>query len=490
LYGCGGGTNKEAALVKRILVIVILAALAGALAVFMLIFSRDKPAAETPPPPEEPVYVPAAGEDRTISRISVENENGGYTISRIPGEDPFIEGFEDVPMNTNALSFTVNRLSRLRSRGIVETAADPAPFGLADPAARLALTFSDDTMGTLYVGAAAPDGINRYVMSGDGPAIHLASSTDLGDCFNRALDFADKAITPPNDSPDAPVFETITLGGLVRGKEPVSIVYRPPPEDDSSAPGLLRNPYRIIRPLEAGINTDRGLPILQSLFGLQADRVAARLGPGLSPADFGLAEPYSTVTVSGTLGNGLGGFSLRASAPNAGGLVYIQPAGSDLVYEVEGSKLSWLGATFFDLMDRLVILPFIDSVASVELRRGEALTAFALSGEGDGLVVKAGDALIDTANFRQFYQTLIAAIYDEYCDMPSPEEGARPFLEIVYRYRNGRAPDTVAFYPAGSRRVLTSLNKGRPFYTYKAYTDKIATDLERLLAGEKVLSYL
>ncbi|MDR2402600.1 MAG: DUF4340 domain-containing protein [Spirochaetaceae bacterium] len=477
---------------KRILVIVTLAALAGALAVFMLIFSReDKPAAAANfPSPEEPVYVPSAGENREISRISVENENGGYTISDAPEEGFFIEGFEDLPVNTNTLSFTVNRLSRLRSREVVEPAADPAPFGLADPAARVTLSFTDGTTGVLYVGSLAPDGINHYVKSGDSPAIHLVSSTDLGDCFSRALDFVDKAITPPNESPEAPVFDTITLGGLVRGKEPVSIVYRPVPEDDSAASGFLRNPYRIIRPLEAGVSLDRGPPILQALFGLQADRVAARLGGGLSPADFGLAEPYSTVTVSGTPGGGLGGFSLRASAPNPEGLVYIQPEGSSLVYEVDESKLSWLGVTFFDLMDRMVRLPFIDSVASIELRGEKPLASFTLSGEGDDLVVKAGDAVIDTANFRPFYQTLIAAIYDEYCDIPAPEEGVPPLLEIVYRYRDGRASDTVSFYPASSRRVLTSLNKGRPFYTYRAYTDKVMADLERLLAGEKVLSYL
>jgi hypothetical protein len=486
-------------LVKRILVIVLLAALAGALAVFMLIFSRDKPAAAVSfPAPEEPVYLPAAGEGRELSRISVENEQGGFIIAKVPEEDSFegflggffIEGFEGLPVNTGALSFTVSRLSRLRSREIVAEEADPAPFGLADPAARVTLLFADGTAGVVYIGAPAPDGINRYVMSGDGPAIHLVSATDLGDCFNRALDFVDKTITPPSESPETIVFDTITLGGLVRGKEPVTIVYSPEPEDPSAAPGLLRNPSRIVRPLEAGVNLDRGMPVLQTLFGLQADRVAARLGGDVSRADFGLAEPYSTVAVSGTLGDGLGGFSLRASAPTAEGLVYIQPEGSDLVYELEVSKLSWLGAGFFDLMDRLVLLPFIDSVASVELRGQEARASFALSGEGDDLVVRAGDTPIDTANFRRFYQTLVAAIYDEYCDIPVPEEGVPPLLEIVYRYRNERAPDTIVFYPASSRRVLTSLNKGRPFYTYRAYTDKIAADLERLLAGEKVLSYL
>jgi hypothetical protein len=283
------------------------------------------------------------------------------------------------------------------------------------------------------------------------------------------------------------VFGTITLGGLVRGNEPVTIVYSPELREQSAA-GLF-NPYRITRPVDAGVGSDRGLPVLQALFGIQADRVAARLGGTLSPADFGLEEPYSTAAVSGTLGGGLGGFSLRASAPNEQGLVYVQSEGSELVYEIERSKLLWLEAGFFDLMERLVILPHIDTVASVELRRGTPLASFTLSGEGDDLLVYAGETAINTAHFRSFYQTLITALYDEYYDKPLAE-GAVPILEIIYRYRDGKTPDTVAFYPATSRRVLTSLNGRRPFYTYAAFVDKVVADCERILAGNRVLPYL
>jgi hypothetical protein len=60
----------------------------------------------------------------------------------------------------------------------------------------------------------------------------------------------------------------------------------------------------------------------------------------------------------------------------------------------------------------------------------------------------------------------------------------------VYRYRDGRAADTVGFYRAASRRILTSLNRGRPFYTFAVYADKVIADLDRVLKGEKVTSYL
>ncbi|MDR0759467.1 MAG: DUF4340 domain-containing protein [Treponema sp.] len=483
--------------VKRIWVAISLAALAGGLGVFMAIFSRDKPAEAGPLAMAEPVLQAAA--ERELVRISVQNESGGYTLVKGAEGDFFIEGFEDVPQDANALFLTASRLGRVRFQELAESPDDLKPedmrlFGLAEPRARVRLEYADGTEALLSIGAEAPDGKNNYVRNGEGAGISLAASADIGDCLRRALDFVDRTVTPPPESPNGIAFDTITLGGRVRGSEPVHILYRPlsgaTEGEDSPEGGFLANPCRLVRPVEAGVDLDRGLPMLLALFGIKADRVAARLDGPLSPADFGLAEPYSTASVTGTLGGGIGGFSLRASAPNEQGLVYLQREGSDLVYEIAGSKLPWFEAGFFDLMDSLVILPFIDSVASVELRRGtNPLAAFTLSGKGDDLAVKAGDALIDTALFRNFYQTLIAARYDEYYDKALPQN-AVPVLEIIYRYRNGKAPDTVAFYPATSRRVLTSLNSRRPFYTYAAYVDKVMADCEHILAGQRVLPYL
>jgi hypothetical protein len=473
-------------LAKRIRLVVLLAALAGALAVFMLVLSRDGPEEAEVPSAADPVL--SEEEGRELVRISVQNDSGGYTVLKDPEGNFFIEGFEDIPPDSGALFLMVSRLGRLRFLETVGTSRSLEPFGLSEPRARVSLGYSDGTEASLFIGAEAPDGQNSYVLRGD--EVQLAASADIGDCIRRVLDFVDRTVTPPQEFSNALVFDTIALGGRVRGTEPVSILYVPPSGEDSPGGGLLANSYRLVRPVEAGVGLDRGFPVLQALFGIEADRVAARLDGGLSSADFGLAEPYSTAVVTGTLGGGLGGFSLRASAPDERGLVYLQREGSGLVYEIAGSKLPWLETGFFDLMDSLVLLPFIDSVAAVELRRGaEPLAVFTLSGEGDDLAVKAGDAVLDTALFRGFYQTLITAIYDEYYDGELPR-GAVPVLEIIYRYRNGKAPDTVGFYPATSRRVLTSLNGRRPFYTYAAYVDKVIADCERILGGQRVVPYL
>jgi hypothetical protein len=160
------------------------------------------------------------------------------------------------------------------------------------------------------------------------------------------------------------------------------------------------------------------------------------------------------------------------------------------VYEAAVSRLPWLELSWFDLMEKIIILPYIDSVSRVEIRTPERNVVFSLSGGGDELQVKAGAIDINVKNFRTYYQTLIGAAYNEYSDA-SAASLPPPFLEITYRYRDsGKSADTVSFHRVSSRRVLTSLNRGRPYFTHSAYTDQVLTDLDQVLAGQKVRSYL
>jgi hypothetical protein len=264
--------------------------------------------------------------------------------------------------------------------------------------------------------------------------------------------------------------------------------------EQSSPKRPVLNPIRITGAIDMGLNMDKGWNAISTVFGLSADRIVAVVKDQRDWAQYGLDNPYSTVTVSGTLGQGLGGFSLSVSKPDAAENVYIRREGVDLVYEAAVSKFPWLELGWFELMNRMIIIPFIDSIAKVELSTPERTVAFALTGEEDELKVQAstnGQAgpEIDTSYFRTYYQTLLMAVYDEYTT-ERLFTGAKPFLEIRYHYRDNAPVDTVSFYTTGSRRVLTSFNGGRPFYTFSAYTDKVLADLDQILAGRKVMPYI
>jgi hypothetical protein len=484
---------------KRIFFLVFILAGCGVLALLAFIILKPAPAdpAVAEAPPQE--YILQLGEIKSVTVKNPEDEFVVVSASAVSGPaadsadsqsaDPFIEGFEGYAMSVWDLNRMLQVPSELVSRGLVdENPGDLSPFGLDPPRAEVRIETASGTA-ALYIGNAAPDGSNVYVGKEGFPGVYLSDSWSLDNYLKRALDFADTAVTPPgtDDGKGSFVFDSVRLGGLVRRGEEITVIRedREPSADEAAA--IMASPYRITAPLDGRFSMDKGLPVLQGIFGIRAAKAVSKSGGDLDR--WGLAQPWSTAWVGGTMEKGLGGFSVRASAPDSQGNVYLMKEGSDLVFQAAAADLPWLSVTWFDLMEKLIVLPYIDSVSSVEVRTPERTVAFTLSGEGDDLKVSADGVDLETPVFRSYYQTLLTASYDEKTDV-APASLPPAFLEIVYRYRSGKSPEHVRFYSTGSRRVLVNYNGGRVYVTLAAYTDKVIADLDQVLAGQKVLPYL
>jgi hypothetical protein len=477
-------------MVKKLVIILVLVVLLGGLGVTLVLLGKDDSSTTTAATPEpEPVeYLFNFWDDEFggIASVTVKNSAGEYTI--LGGEDPYIPGWESVISNTYPLSRLVSVAHSVSTWGMVaEAGANLAIYGLDNPRAELRVQPNQGDGAVLYIGNEAPDGSSVYVRT-EGGAVHQVGKWDMETFLQGFFDFVDMEISPAgeDDGMGGFVFEQITLGGTARTDGPVTVSYIP---EETVANTLIKNEYHISGPVTNKLNLEKGYNILKTIMGLQGDKAVARVAGDRDLAPYGLDRPYSTVSVNGTLGQGLGGFGLRASKPDADGNVYVYREGAELVYQVAASKISWVEASWWDLMERMIIMPFIDGVAQVEIRTPARQVIFYLSGEGDDLKVENQGRELDTGYFRRYYQTLLAAVYDEYTGEKIPP-GAQPFLETVYRYRDSRTPDRISFYSTDSRRVFTSLNGGRPFYTFAAYTDKVLKDLEIILQNQNVLPYL
>ncbi|MDR1025264.1 MAG: DUF4340 domain-containing protein [Treponema sp.] len=474
---------------KKFIFIIVMVVLLAGLSLTLVLLRREEPAPPAPMadlPPVEYIIDYYADEFAGLASVYLKNEKGEFRI--IAGTPPSIPGWESLISNTYPLTRIVDICRSLVSRGlVVEEGADLSIYGLDPSRAQVEIKTNSGEGTTLYIGNDAPDRSSTYVRLEGRPQVYQAGKWEIDSLLQGVFDFVDREVSPQlaDDGYGGFAFSEITLGGTARPDGIVRIVYKDPGE----ATGRISNPYQIISPIEEPLNQDKGMTTLKTIPGIQADAVAGRILDPVDLVPYGLDRPYSTAAISGTLGQGLGGFSLRASRPDAFDNVYIFREGSELVYQVAASNIPWLSATWWDLMDKMLILPFIDDVARVELISPQRQTAFTLSGEGDELKVESQGAVLNTDDFRKYYQTLLSAVYDEYTEERIPP-GASPVLEIVYRYRDGRTPDRISFYAAGNRRVLSSLNGRRPFYTYSAYTDKVLIDLDQILAGKKVQSYL
>ncbi|MDR2177187.1 MAG: DUF4340 domain-containing protein [Treponema sp.] len=476
-------------MLKKLVFIAGMVILLTVLSIVLIFLKRETPAEDAADlPPLEYLINYRGDEFAGLASVTVHNGTGDFSI--LPGDPPSVPGWESLITSTYPLTRILDVCTGLVSQSLVaEDAADLSIYGLEPGRARVEITTNRGDASTLYVGNETPDKNSVYARLEGSSQVHQVGKWETDNLLLGLFDFVDKEVSPqlPDNGSGGFDFSEISLGGTARPDGVIRVV--PAGPEDASTKSRISSPYRIISPVEESLNLDKGLPILQAISNIQADAVIARVsGPG-DLAPYGLDTPYSTAAISGTLGQGLGGFVLRASRAGADGNVYIYREGSELVYQVAASKLTWLTASWWDLMDKMIILPFIDEVARIEVNGSRRQAVFDLSGKEDELKVETAGAALNTGDFRKYYQTLLSAIYDEYAEEKIPP-GAAPVLEIVYHYRSGQTSDRVSFYPAGSRRVLSSLNGRRPFYTYEAYVEWVVNGLDSILQGKKVQSYL
>jgi hypothetical protein len=475
---------------KKLIFIAVMVILLAALGAALVLLRQETPAVASPLaelPPVEYVVNYRADEFGGLASVTVHNEAGEFSV--LPGDPPSVPGWESLITSTYPLTRILDACAGLVAQDlVVEDAEDLSIYGLDQGRARVEIRTNSGDGTTLYVGNEAPDRSSVYVRLEGSSQVYRVGTWDTDYLFQGLFDFVDKEVSPQLATDDSGSFEfsEITLGGTVRSDGLIRVV---PNQEESSSKSRIFSLYLITSPIKETLNLDKGLPILQAIPGIQADSVIARVYGPEDLARYGLDKPYSTAAISGTLGQGLGGFALRASAPDANGNVYIYREASELVYQVAASNLTWLSTSWWDLMDKMILLPFIDQVARVEVITPQRQVAFYLSGEEDELKVESGGTVLDTDDFRKYYQTLLGAIHDEYAEEKVPT-AVQPILEIAYYYREDLPSDRVSFYPANSRRVLTSLNGGRPFYTYSTYVDWVINDLDKILQGNKVQSYL
>ena len=469
---------------KIILIIVMLVALA-ALGLIVILLSREESKAEHSES-ETPLidYIYFTGNMNDIESVVIRNIYGEYTVKG--GENPAVEGYEELPVSVFYFLNILDVSSALVSYGIVTDSADDlSVFGLSPAQAQLTIKPKNKTEITLLIGYSAPDR-NMYVKLSDSPQVFLASFFDVSIFHASLFSLIDTAVTPPliYDQNDVPVFERIILAGEAR--EEIIITKT---DISVNSTGLYFSPFRIASPVRAAVAVEHS-QMLESLFGIYADRFTAVLSSDAALRrneleSYGLLRPWSVIEITVNSIN----HRVLFSKPDDNGVSYVYREGTPVVYEAYVYNFQWFEISYFDLMDKMVLLPFIDSVASIEIKTQQRTVSFTLTGTENNLSVRSNGSSIDTGNFRTFYQNLVAARYDEYNDADTALSS--PFLEIVYNYRGGTGnPDTVSFYETAARRVLTSLNRGRAHFTLSAYTDQLLADLDHVLAGVRIRSFL
>lgn len=427
------------------------------------------------------VYLVEKPEGVNLRNVTVDNDKGSFSLDTI--KEGYVVtytliGFEDCVLNDTLTSQLNSMGGSLTHASFVTDNGNLADYGLDKPSSTSVFTYEDGSKQELRLGNLAPGESSYYYATVDDRNIYLVSASTVRGLTVSPFEMVDKTIT--GGTAEEAAFNYITLGGTVREEE---IKIGPPPDVDDT---VIYVSNQILEPVDVGTNGTTLNKLLSPVFGLVADEVIGIARSDSELAAFGLNEPYSTVYVdSPTVEEP---FTLIASEPDSAGNVNLKTDAYPLIYKVQASALPWMEATVFELMDKLVHVPHIDSISTITITYGGEDHIINLTGEGDELVVKMdGKNIEDISNFRKFYQVLLSAAYEEIPE-DLPDYDAGPILQIKYEYRDRSKADVVSFYDGPARRVFVQLNDESPFLAQSTYITKLQSDVDDILAGKAILS--
>lgn len=494
---------------KRIAVMVGALVAIAVLAVAMIYLNKNPELGTTPEQEEdssafgETIYILGSAEDRTPSKeITVSNQHGSYTAHRVMKDDTEhfeIEGLEPYALVNVKQIFDYG--TTLTAREVVEeTISDKATFGLDKPTITVDVTYEDGSQRALYFGSEAPGGAGHYVMAEGDDTLYLSTQTSAEYFAQDKLAFLNTELTGGN--PESTLFHTVSIGGTAHEK-PIEIEILDEDEMVSTS-GYVLTSHRILGPFEGGLDSTRGYEKLATIFGITADQVVAVVDKDTNLASFGLEEPYAIISVAGEIMPQMEHldpepieFTLSISQPDEEGNCFVIRKGTDLIYKVPASVFPWLELEAFDMVSKMVILPFINDLSGVEIKTPDKTTLFTIEvetvmgkndQEKEEISIFVDGEQINEENFKKYYQTLIATSYDsEYQEAEEFErDSSKELLTISYNYSDGGS-DVLHFYEAGARRILVSLNDNPPHFVQSNQLDRIIEDREKVLAGETVV---
>ena len=409
-----------------------------------------------------------------IETIEVSGSQGSYQLSLNRGNVE-VPGIESLYADAALAKRIFNTIVNVEGYEISGTDQGFEQYGLDDPDTVIQVKVTDGEY-RIYVGTQAPGSYGRYVSVENQNRVYLAYG--ISDARKDLLDFVDKTVVDISVSGDF-VPSSIVLGGRVR-QENIVLGIPETAEKEASIRDL-----KVLSKNNYDANYENISDGMADLMQLDADVVVCYEPSEADLAEFGLLDPYSTVTYCWKETDGaLQECMLSASEP-ADGYVYLYNKEKPVVYKAAADAVSWLKWQYADVITRFLLLPNIYTVAAVEVSYADQCHTYTLESSERTIekVLLDETQELDVEQFKAFYQCLIGIPAEEYTELV-PEDAA-PKLIIRFIYKDRQDTDTVELLEGPPLQVYLRINGASHFLTKSKHVQTILDNIGRLHAGQQ-----
>lgn len=427
-----------------------------------------------------------------VIKVNLENSKGtmeitSYTPVNDDGETDTtvytITGYEDFELQSGMADEIANDCAQVDFTKVISVdGSNSSEYGFDSPAAKVQITYEDNTTALLTVGDAAPQETGTYVKFGTSDTIYLVANDDVAAFYYGLTDMFSLTINDSADTSDNSIASSITLGGSRLEKE---ITFEPNSDDNISSNYVITSPEKAYASETVASNIEGDIR------GLYAESVVM-----VSPSDeqlktLGLATPYATV--KGVYPDAT--VEVLASKPDSDGYVNLMLKGGDVIYRIASDNVTWVQYTYEELLSEYMIAPNMIALSAMSVNDGSNTYDYKLSSttqtttDDDGeetttttTTVKCGNTEIEIGYFTTYFQN-ISLIKRADGDIES--YSGNPVFSVTFTYESGGS-DTVSYYNTGGNRYLAVVNGKSVGHVYKTGLNKIISQSADAAANKQV----
>ncbi len=410
-------------------------------------------------------------EQDKISEVRIVNPSGEIEIAKENGSY-LLKGFEEYEQSQVQMNALVRNLSELKAKVVKEKVEEKERYGLDDPTT---VEISGEVNIALQLGDYNEGGDCWYLMREGDETLYMvpAGKGDLMEAppysyLNRTF------IDPYKDGQEI----TERLHHIVIERPDLDTPLEIAAIDEK--PQAYTSSYELTSPVHVKTSVKAMNEKIGALFGFSAAEVLGEYDRS-NAEEYGLDAPAMIMTVDHDSETD----TFTIGKEKESGIRYMLWSGSDLLYTVYETSLSFLYEDADSLFFSMALLPQIDTVSEVELMIDDEVTSFVLERNEKGEIsnITENGLSLDEKLFRTFYSFLLEVDVQEI--YTEPVQG-KAKLSITYHYLDGRL-DVLEMIPlADARNGVITINGKTSFKGRLAYIEKLKTELSHLRSGEKI----
>lgn len=497
---------------------VVLLALGAVLLALLLIKPAEQPESSSDVSSaveEEPAHAFTDKSSENVLSMTVENSTGEYTFDRqsrvtsteddegnVSSKTEYYwtsEQMLGLEPNASTVKAFINSMAGLSASDEVELGAqDLEKYGLAQPLARVSVSFDDGTQAALCFGIQNPaDTASVYCCADGSSDVYLASYYSVGSAFYDIRSFVSMLKTESYNTDDPHELDYLIIERRDM-EEPVEIRYMydlDKAAEDEDYIATTFNTHRFVSPITTEVDVTQGKTICYGLYGLTMSACEYLEKTDEALAATGLDDPFATITFKYGgkrrtlyLGNEIVQVTQTEDEDTpslttvTGYYAMLDDDGG--IYSISKSAAPWYTFKLQNIMSRRPVSPYIYTVDTIDITTPNGEYTLKITGNADEHSFTLNGEAVDDYKTRELYQYLLGSVGEElYFD----EVSGKPSYSIRFNYRKeyeesfGTLSDVIEFYDSDDRKSIVSVNGVVLFKVREVFVQRLA---ENVLALE------